>query len=467
MRSIILKNNLEIVLDDKNNNSTCVIGFISKNGYSTIDYNIFPDCVTYFVSKLFVKANASLSEKQVLENIDILGKNFEIRVEKENVLFYLHVNKEDMLPASNLLAKLIQEITINKEVIDSVRKEIQAEIISKGRSTSLQFGLANVFNDNNYGKAKLTSIDQLALSTEETVYKYLLTYFNPKNCVLFVSGNYNELDYIDRCKYLWENWAPSYSFDSQTQIKKIDIDIYNQLPSIHFNNAIKESADINLLFFIKEGFVPKEIEYTRSTIGDSNLLPNIKNILISNTLNSDESQILQDNFIERVAIYMIVNEMLVGSESSNFVYSNRADNYYNFVLSQYLQHSSFSIISVYLNCENRNILNCVDKFVARLKELKNNIEFDQSFTKSRASLKLELIEMQNNLVNVSLNNILNYILQGVDYNVSDLLTKINFIDRNQVQKFFNEIISSENLHISINCSERENRKIENLFQNLL
>lgn len=443
MKITTLKNGINTVFCNKNNQELTIIGFVCKTGYIN-EYKSFPSGITLIIEKLFLRGtHKNTSQKKIWQAIDILGGKWYSETDSEITSFYLHVPHENQFKAISLISEIIQKSYFEDTDIENCKNELIDELKSIRKGTNVNFGLENLYTCFPYSSKKYGTIDQIMSINQNTILDYLARQFRPSNCYLVVSGNYQQKQCLELIEQEWGYWLPT--------VRKAD-EIYfdnlickNDLPKIPFLQSAKTDTDLNINFILNDGIIPKELCLEEKP--DLNLIPQI-----------------YDNYLERLAIYVMINELLVGGNTGQF-YNKliHDDRLVNHIQSEIVQFSYSGCLSIYANIDNQNFNTALTILLTILEDTKNTLISSTELLKLKELTKFSFISLKNDLLNSTIFNIKHFVLSGYTIDINDILMKINYIENTQIRSFCIEIFNTENLSMSLIGTNKEAKYLEKLI----
>jgi predicted Zn-dependent peptidase len=448
MKVNTLKNGINTLFVNKNNSDLVLIGFTCKTGYVN-EYKNFPNGISLLIEKLFLHGtHKNPSTKKIWMAIESIGGRWYSDTEAEIMSFYLLLPQENQYKGISLMSEIIQKSYFEDDDIEICKSELIEDIKSIRKGTNVNFGFENLYTCFGYSNKKIGTIDQIISINQSTVFDYLSRQFRPGNCYLTISGNFQLKPLQELIEQEWGYWLPTIR---KTDEIYFDIEVCkNDLPKIPFLQSAKLDTDVNINFLLPEGIVPKE-------------LLNINELQDKNWLSQ-----VWDNYIERIAIYTMINELLIGGNSGKLYAKTVTDErLVNHIQSEIVFFAKSANLSIYFNADNQNFNQALTAVLQVLEELKRNVLNPTELNRIKEMVKLNLLLLKSNLLESTMFYVKNYILGGHHYEINDLLTKVNYIENSQIRSFCLELFNSSILSMSMIGTNKEGKVIEKQISRFL
>jgi predicted Zn-dependent peptidase len=448
MKVNVLKNGISVLFVNKNLQDLVLVGFVCKSGYDN-EYGVYPNGTASVIERMFLTGtHKNPSGKKIWNAIEEIGARIETITEAQTTSFYLLVPKENQFKAISLIGEIIQKSLFEESELNKCKQELMDEIIESKRSVSVNFGLENLYTCFSYSQSKYGTIDQIMAIDRGIVYDFLSKAYRPSNCFLVVSGNFQQKQIFEQIEQEWGYWTPTIRTENEEYFN------YNvcrkDLPKIPFLQSAKGNTDININFILPEGLRPKEFYNTDIEI------------------TTDYLPIIWDNYFERYIVYLIINEILIGGNSGKlWINGVFEEKYLNHVQSQLLMFLESGCFSIYANIENTNFVAGLDLIFKILGDLKNNLLTETEINKAKEMTKISLLIIKSDLEKSTKFIVNNFILAGNSYDISDLVTKINYIEPTQVKEIAMDIFRKDNFCMSMIGTNKENKSLEKVIDKYL
>jgi predicted Zn-dependent peptidase len=448
MKTYCLKNGINTLFLNKNNSDLTLIGFICKTGF-TDEYKNFPNGITMLIERLFQKGtHKNPSVKKIWLAIEQIGARWYSETDNETTSYFLLVPQENQFKAVSLMAEIIQKSYFDEKDIEDSKLEMIEEVKSIRKGVNVHFGLENLYTCFSYSQKKIGSIDQIMSINQSTILDYLSRQYRPNNCYITVSGNFQQKALQELIEQEWMYWLPTVR---KSEDQYFDSTVCRtDLPKIPFLQSAKLDTDININFLSKEGLIPFELSDNNNSVEETDL-PQI-----------------WDNYIERYAIYMLINELLIGGNTGKlYLKTDYDEKLVNHIQSEYLSFTQSSALSIYTNVDNQNFNQTLDVILSTFNDLKRNVITLNEMQKIKELTKLNLLVLKCDIVYSTLFYAKHFILAGHTFEISDILTKINYIDSTQLRTFILDLFNVKNLSLSIIGTNKESKLIEKLISKYL
>ncbi len=445
MKINTLKNGINTIFCNKSNSDMVVVGFVCKTGYIN-EYKNFPNGITLLIEKLFLKGtHKNPSVKKIWHAIESIGGRWYSETDSEILSFYILLPQENQFKGISLISEIIQKSYFEEMDIEECKNELIEELKSIRKGTNVNFGLENLYTCFPYSQKKVGTIDQIMSITQSTILDYLARQLRPSNCYITISGNYQLKACQDLIEQEWSYWLPTVRKSEEVyfdyQVCK------NDLPKIPFLQAAKMDTDLNINFLLTEGVVALE--------------------LIDNTEVIDKQLIaqIQDNFIERLAIYAMIIEVLTGGNTGR-LYSKlvHEEKLVNHIQAELIQYTFSGCISIYANIDNQNFNQSLVAILQTFEDLRKTVINGTELQKVKEMTKLGLLLLKEDLLNFTVFTVKQMVLSGNSIDINDIITKVNYIESAQIRSFCLEIFSASNICLSIIGTNKEGKYIEKLLE---
>jgi predicted Zn-dependent peptidase len=445
MKINTLKNGINTIFCNKNTSDLVVVGFVCKTGYID-EYKNFPNGITLIIEKLFLKGtHKNPSVKKIWNAIESIGGRWYSETDSEILSFYILLPQENQFKGISLISEIIQKSYFEEKDIEECKTELTEELKSVRKGTNVNFGLENLYTCFPYSQKKVGSIDQIMSINQSIILDYLARQLRPANCYISISGNYQLKACQELIEQEWSYWLPT--------VRKAE-DIYfdyqvckNDLPKIPFLQAAKMDTDLNINFLLSEGVIAQELT-DNIELTDKSLVAQI-----------------QDNFIERLAIYAMIIEILVGGNTGR-LYTKliSEEKLVNHIQAELIQFSLSGCLSIYANIDNQNFNQALATILETFEELRRNIINGTELLKVKEMTKLSLLLLKEDLLNFTVFSVKQMVLSGNSIDINDIITKVNYIESAQIRSFCLEIFSSSNISLSLIGTNKEGKYIEKLLE---
>lgn len=445
MKIYTLKNGINTLFLNKNNSDLVLIGFTCKTGYIN-EYKKFPNGISILIERLFLRGtHKNPSVKKIWQAIESIGGRWYSETDAEITSYYILLPQENQFKAISLMSEIIQKSFFEEEDIEFCKNELIEEIKSIRKGTNVNFGFENLYTCFSYSQRKVGTIDQVMSINQTTILDYLSRQYRPSNCYITVSGNFQLKAIQELIEQEWSYWLPT--------VRKADEDYFdmqvckNDLPKIPFLQSAKLDTDINFNFLLDEGYIPKELTVEIDEEKDKNWALQV-----------------WDNYIERIAIYFMINELLIGGNTGKLYLKTIFDEkIVNHIQSEIVQFTHSACLSIYVNVDNTNFNSSLSAILSILEELKKSVLSTVDLNRVKEMTKLNLLTIKADLIESTMFYVKRFVLTGHHFEIQDLLTKVNYIESSQMRAFCLEVFNSKSLSMSMIGTNKEAKFIEKLI----
>jgi predicted Zn-dependent peptidase len=441
MKIYTLKNGIKSLYLNKNNSELALIGFTCKTGFVD-EYKNFPSGISILIERLFLRGtHKNPSKKKIWHAIESIGGRWYSETTAEITSFYILLPQENQYKGISLMSEMIQKSYFDEKDIEDCKLELIEEIKSIRKGTNVNFGFENLYTCFAYSQKRIGTIDQIMAISQSTILDYLSKQFRPANCYITLSGNFQLKACQELIEQEWGYWLPTIKKSEEIYF---DLQVCkNDLPKIPFLQAAKLDTDLNMNFILPEGLVPLELKEVTDEID--------KNWLIQ----------VWDNYIERVAIYNIINELLIGGNSGKlYVKTLVDDKLLNHIQSEIVYFSQTAAFSIYANIDNQFFNQAITVILQSIEEVKKNILNSVELNRVKEMTKLNFLVLKQDLLESTMFYVKNFVLTGHMFEIQDLITKINYLENSQIRSFALELFTTENLCLSMIGTNKEGKFIE-------
>jgi predicted Zn-dependent peptidase len=190
-----LPNNLRIISSFMPGMMSVTINLMVKVGsrYESANEN----GICHFLEHMAFKGTKTRTYKQIAEEFDRIGGQFNAYTSRECTVYYAKVLTQHMGIALSIFSDILQNSTFEKSEIEKERNVILQEIAQVQDSPDdLVYDnlMEEAFADQPLGKSILGTEDILSTFDTEALSNYVKKYYNGDNMVLSVAGNINHPD---------------------------------------------------------------------------------------------------------------------------------------------------------------------------------------------------------------------------------------------------------------------------------
>lgn len=197
LESTTLDNGLRVITDTVPTVESVAVGIWCDVG--TRHENMQHNGVAHMVEHMMFNGTPTRSSKDIVEEIETVGGQFNAYTSRENTAYYIHLLKEDIALALDVLSDMIQRPTFPDKELEKERDVIIQEIgMVNDTPDDLVFDLyqETAYPGQSLGTPILGTSDIVQNMKKETLFDYVQKFYNPKNLVISASGNVTHSDML-------------------------------------------------------------------------------------------------------------------------------------------------------------------------------------------------------------------------------------------------------------------------------
>jgi len=197
LQSTTLDNGLRVVTDHVPTVESVAVGIWCDVG--TRHENMAHNGVAHMVEHMMFNGTPTRSSKDIVEQIETVGGQMNAYTSRENTAYYVHLLKEDISLALDVLSDMIQRPTFPDVDLEKERDVIIQEIgMTNDTPDDLVFDLyqETAYPTQSLGAPILGTADIVQNMSKETLFNYVEQFYNPKNLVISAAGNVTHEDML-------------------------------------------------------------------------------------------------------------------------------------------------------------------------------------------------------------------------------------------------------------------------------
>ncbi len=190
LQSTKLPNGLRVVTDTVEAVESVAVGIWCDVG--TRHENIVHNGVAHMVEHMMFNGTSTRSAKDIVEQIETVGGQMNAYTSRENTAYYVHLLKEDLPLALDVLSDMIQRSTFPDIDLEKERGVIIQEIgMTNDTPDDLVFDHYQkvAYPDQSLGMPILGTANIVQNMTKDTLFDYVSKFYNPDNLVISAAGN--------------------------------------------------------------------------------------------------------------------------------------------------------------------------------------------------------------------------------------------------------------------------------------
>jgi predicted Zn-dependent peptidase len=205
-----LQNGLTILLDFMPEIESASIRILFKVGSRDEKDSI--DGISHIIEHMLFKGTHKRTAKDIAEDFDMIGGYLNAYTTKERTVYYAKVLKGDIDVGIDVLSDIIVNSTNLEEELAKEKTVIMQEISdAMDDPTDVLFEAVwqQAFYHHQIGKQIAGTHETVKSCTRPDILKYMEHYYNPKNAIVSVSGNFNEEKLLNLLNEKFITWIPT------------------------------------------------------------------------------------------------------------------------------------------------------------------------------------------------------------------------------------------------------------------
>lgn len=159
--------------------------------------NIEQNGIAHMVEHMLFNGTSTRSAKDIVEQIESVGGQMNAYTSRENTAYYIHLLKNDLPLALDVLSDMIQHSTFPDSDLEKERGVIIQEIgMVNDTPDDLVFDVyqETAYPSQSLGAPILGTVDIIQNMPKDSLFNYVERFYNPENLVLSVAGNVDHDD---------------------------------------------------------------------------------------------------------------------------------------------------------------------------------------------------------------------------------------------------------------------------------
>ena len=204
LQSTRLDNGLRVVTDYVPTVESVAVGIWCDVGARHED--MAHNGVAHMVEHMMFNGTPTRSAKDIVEQIESVGGQMNAYTSRENTAYYVHLLKDDLPLALDVLSDMIQRPTFPDNDLEKERGVIIQEIgMTNDTPDDLIFDLyqQTAYPQQSLGAPILGTADIVQNMTKQTLFDYVTHFYNPENLVISAAGNVTHEKMMEEVKRLF------------------------------------------------------------------------------------------------------------------------------------------------------------------------------------------------------------------------------------------------------------------------
>ncbi|MCK5373778.1 MAG: insulinase family protein [Alphaproteobacteria bacterium] len=194
-----LSNGLRIVTDRVPYVESVVLGVWAGVGTRNEDLSV--NGAAHMVEHMLFKGTATRNAREIVEAIENVGGHMNAYTGREVTSYHIHLLKDDLPLALNVLADMVQHSTMLEEEIEQERSVILQEIgMCNDTPDDIIFDhyFETAYPEQALGAPILGTSEIVAAMNREALMSYVKRLYTPSRLVICASGNFDHDDFVRR-----------------------------------------------------------------------------------------------------------------------------------------------------------------------------------------------------------------------------------------------------------------------------
>ena len=415
-----LDNGIRVVMEKIENINSISLGIMVENGSK--NETKINNGISHFIEHMLFRGTTNRTAKEISQIIDNIGGNINAFTSKENTCFYGQTLEKHLDIVIELFSDMFLNPLFNQEDIEKEKRIIEEEInMYLDDAEDLVHELLNeiTYSNTSLELPILGSIKSLQGFNTQNLKDYFNKYYNSKNTIISIAGNININETYKKLNYYFGEIS-------------IGIKLENRQNYQHKSQSFNKINGIN-----------KDIEQFNLCIG----LPGTP---------SDSDDLYS---------YLILNNILANNESSRLYQGIREAGLAYSIYSSITSYNDIGDMSIYMGLNNKNIettLSLIDKEFDILR--KDHISHEEVEI-GKEQLKINYILDNESSVSKMFENAKSISLCKRIETQADVLSKIDKIDRKDMQSIIDRTFMREYINISYISNLKRTNNIDKKINN--
>jgi predicted Zn-dependent peptidase len=461
LKPIVLKNGLTVLRIPRAGVNTFLTGFVVQTG-SAVEEGYFPQGISRFIERLFwCGTDSHPSTRKLNLVLEQMGGNFTSMTSLEFMQFYLSVPSYNQYKAVSMLAEIIQTSYFDEADIKKEQRVLLENLSDFSEETDLDPSTlitSNLYQNSSLGLPIQGSVDSITSISQADILEYISHQIRPDKSYLVLAGNFENKKILDLIDKEWGMWKPK----NKPNIQPLEFALEDagELPRLVFRQRGMLYTTLAIGFLLDEGTRPNAlIEYEKEVLRNQE---NSKKLPDLNIVD------LTDQTLEKYAILMLLNSVLgQGLSSRLWVKCVEEELFFNQIQSEIVKFTTTGYLQIHGDVENTQFSFGLQSVLSVLEILKKTTISINELQKAKEYLKGKMIMEHENLLDSTVWHVESLVSSGLNFELEDLLNKINEINVNQIRQMANEIFVPQRLAISTLGTAKESRLIYRLINKYL
>lgn len=199
-----LPNGLRVITDTVTDIESAALGVWVDVG--TRNENLLHNGVAHMVEHMMFNGTAGRTSKEIAESIESVGGQINAYTSREMTAYYIHLLKDDVPMALEVLSDIIQHSTFPDKELEKERDVILQEIgMSNDTPDDLIYDIyqETAYPEQALGAPILGTADIVSNMQKETLFDYVQRFYTPSKLVISAAGNISHEETLSRVEALF------------------------------------------------------------------------------------------------------------------------------------------------------------------------------------------------------------------------------------------------------------------------
>lgn len=198
IKQTTLPNGLRVITDRVDTVDSVALGLWADVG--TRHEDLSHNGVAHMVEHMMFKGTPTRSAIRIAEEVEDVGGNMNAYTSRENTAYHIHLLKEDMGLALDILSDIIQNATLPPEEVEREREVILQEIgMTADTPDDIVFDhyQETAYPDQALGAPILGRVEIISAMTRDTLADYIRRFYTPGRLVVSAAGNVDHERFVE------------------------------------------------------------------------------------------------------------------------------------------------------------------------------------------------------------------------------------------------------------------------------
>ena len=199
-----LSNGLRVITDTVTDVESVAVGVWADVG--TRHEDLTHNGVAHMVEHMMFNGTPTRTSQQIAEEIESVGGQMNAYTSREITAYYIHLLKDDMPLAMNVLSDILQRPTFPDKELEKERGVILQEIgMTNDTPDDIIFDYyqETAYPDQALGAPILGTAEIVSGMTKETLFDYVHRFYTPEKLVVSAAGNVSHDDMVKQVEVLF------------------------------------------------------------------------------------------------------------------------------------------------------------------------------------------------------------------------------------------------------------------------